>query len=159
MKKANTVIYFQNDKVIMFGNQINLKFASSGHYVIQLNKKACIAHQHENDQPIRMLFNNSQRIQNSDTKEKEKMCMKIHRQFSHARGNKLKNLAKDGGINDSEFLQMMESIHDRCNICIKYKKPPPKPIVCAPLAKEFNESIAMDLKDISGNLVIHLTDP
>ena len=53
---------------------------------------------------------------------------------------------------------MMESIHDRCNICIKYKKPPPKPIVCAPLAKEFNESIAMDLKDISGNLVLHLID-
>ena len=157
MKKANTVIDFQNDKVTMFGKQIDLLFASSGHYVIPLNKKSCIAHQGAESQPTKVYFNNTQKIKSANAKEKETMCMKIHRQFSHANGSKLKDLLKDAGITD-QFLQIMHTIHEKCNICIKYKKPPSKPIVYTPLAKEFNESVAMDLKDIQGNLVLHLID-
>ena len=38
MKKAVTKIYFVNDKINIFGKEINLKFTSSGHYTISLNE-------------------------------------------------------------------------------------------------------------------------
>ena len=132
MKKATTVVDFQNDKVTMFGKDINLKFTSSGHYVIPLNGNSRVAYQNDRDMPIKVLFSNSHKIQEANDEEKKKMSMKIHRQFSHANGNRLKQLLKDGGINDSEMLRIIETIHDKCEICIKYKKPPPKSIVCVP---------------------------
>ena len=56
------------------------------------------------------------------------------------------------------MLKIMETIHERCNICQKYKKPPLKPIVCVPLSTEFNESIAMDLKMLDGSFILHIID-
>ena len=43
MKQLATKMDFETDKVTMMGNKIDLKFASSGHYVIPLNKKTRIA--------------------------------------------------------------------------------------------------------------------
>ena len=53
---------------------------------------------------------------------------------------------------------MIENIENHCTVCTKYKCPPAKPIVTFPLASEFNESVAMDLKQVSGELVLHLID-
>ena len=36
MKKADTQINFKNDKVTMLGQNLKLKFTSSGHYTIPL---------------------------------------------------------------------------------------------------------------------------
>ena len=157
MKQLATKMDFETDKVTMMGNKIDLKFASSGHYVIPLNKKTRIA-QSLNEKPIKVFLANAEKIQQANTDGKEKMCMKIHRQFSHAHGNKLAKLVKDAGVKDQEFVRKIQSIQDRCNICIQYKKPPPKPIVCVPLANQFNESIAMDLKEINGHLILHIID-
>ena len=160
MKKANTVIDFQNDKISMFGKEINLKFTSSGHYAIPINSNSRVAYHDSREKSIPVYFSNLDKIEHANYSEKNKMCIKIHRQFSHASGKRLKKLLVDGGITDKEMLKIIETIHDNCEICVKYKKPPPKPIVCTPLAKEFNESIAMDLKDIEGESghVLHLID-
>ena len=40
MKKANTKLYFANDKVNIFGKKVDLQFTSSGHYAIPL-KESC----------------------------------------------------------------------------------------------------------------------
>ena len=157
MKQLSTKMDFENDKVSMLGNKIDLKFAPSGHYVIALNKRAGIA-QSTDEKPISVFLANSEKIGNATSGEKEKMCMKIHRQFCHAHGNKLAKLVKDAGVKDKDFIAKIQSIQDKCNICIKYKKPPAKPIVCAPLAKQFNESVAMDMKDVGGKLILHIID-
>ena len=41
---------------------------------------------------------------------------------------------------------MIGDIESECEICTKYKRPSPKPIVSFPLAKEFNKTVAMNLK-------------
>ena len=53
---------------------------------------------------------------------------------------------------------MIKNIEKHCTVCNKYKCPPAKAIATFPLASEFNESIAMDLKQVSGKLVLHLID-
>ena len=120
MKRANTVIKFQSDEVSMFGKNINLKFTTSGHYAIPISKNASVAHQdEESEKPTCVYFSNVKKIDDADKTEKMKMCVKIHKQFSHANGKRLKKLLQDGGILDKEMLKIMETIHERCNICQK----------------------------------------
>ena len=56
------------------------------------------------------------------------------------------------------MLNIIENVSDNCTICQRYKQASPKPIVSMPLAKIFNEHIAMDLKDIGSKKIIHLVD-
>ena len=58
----------------------------------------------------------------------------------------MKGLFEDAGINGVETFKILE-ISQSCEICKKYKKTPPTPIVGFPIAKVFNESVAMDLKE------------
>ena len=53
---------------------------------------------------------------------------------------------------------MIEDVESKCEVCTKYKRPSPKPIVSFPLAKEFNETVAMDLKVYDGHYILHLID-
>mgnify|MGYP001796838875 CR=1 FL=1 len=55
------------------------------------------------------------------------------------------------------MLNIIENVSDNCTICQRYKRAS-KPIVSMPLAKIFNEHIAMDLKDIGSKKIIHLVD-
>ena len=41
---------------------------------------------------------------------------------------------------------------------MKYKKPALRPVVGLSLAKDFNEVVAMDLKDIRGKKILHMID-
>ena len=43
-------------------------------------------------------------------------------------------------------------------ICQKYGKQPPKPIVTLPRASNFNESVAMDFKIFGSKMVLHIID-
>ena len=37
-------------------------------------------------------------------------------------------------------------------VCLKFKKSDPKPVVAYPLAREFNETVALDLHELDSNL-------
>ena len=54
---------------------------------------------------------------------------------------------KDAGIVDNEYLELVDDISLKCDVCKKYKKTPSRPIVSIPLARDFNECVAMDLKE------------
>ena len=74
------------------------------------------------------------------------MTLKLQKQFSHLRSYKLKKFLTDGGVNNKEFLDMILKIEQHCIVCTKYRRPPAKPIVTFPLTREFDESVAIDLK-------------
>ena len=46
---------------------------------------------------------------------------------------------------------MVKNINSNCEVYQKYKKPKPKSIVSFPLAKTFNETVALDLKEWKSN--------
>lgn len=156
MKKAKTIIDFESDCVTMFGNKVKLLHTTRGHYCISLNRKIDISHGCcENE---RVYFTNIKKIKNLSSIEKGKVALKVHKQFCHCPGNKLKKLFVDAGVKDKEMLILLEEVKSKCKLCEKYGATPPKPIVTLPYAKEFNQHIAMDLKDINSEHILHLID-
>ena len=71
---------------------------------------------------------------------------------------KLCDLVKNAGIRDAEFIKILQVLPNSCEVCIHYKKTEPRPIVRFTLGPYFNENIAMDIKEINGNKVLHLID-
>ena len=84
--------------------------------------------------------------------------MKWHKQFSHPYAERLCKLMKDAGITDQQMLKIVEEIQTECETCQKYGKKPPKPIVTLPRASNFNESVAMDLKNFGSKMVLYIID-
>ncbi len=151
MKKANTKLDFKNDTVEMFGKKQQLNCTSSGHYYIPLTKKMSVSVKESE-----VLF-----IKNLESKtflEKKKIAEKLHRQFSHPSTGKLTRLVKNARITDSEFLDIVENFSGNCEVCQRYKKPNPKPVVSMSLATDFNEVVAMDIKEVKGFKILHLID-
>ena len=87
------------------------------------------------------------------------MASKLHSQFAHPSAEKLIKLISAAGMGDD--LALIKAIKDvtyKCDICRSYRKSAAKPIVSMPLANEFNEVVAMDLKFYRGKIILHLID-
>ena len=139
MKRAKITLDLKNDKAVIFGNIIDLKSTPSGHYCIDITPSAegntCI------EESLYTLNKD-----NSPT-NKWKIIEKLHKQFAHPSERRLKLLLKDAGVCDNEYMKLVEEISNCCDICKRYKKTPPRPVMCVPLARDFNEVVAMDLKE------------
>ena len=97
-------------------------------------------------------------ISSKNKSEKIKIATNLHRQFSHPSYKKLCDLVKNAGIRDPEFIKILRVLPNSCEVCIRYKKTEPRSIVGFILGSYFNENIAMDIKEINGNKVLHLID-
>ena len=85
----------------------------------------------------------------------------MHRQFSHAKSDKLKVLLRDAEVMDKDLEDLLDRLDGSCSICKKYRRPKPRPVVGFPMAKTFNETVGMDLKEWSHSPKIwflHLVD-
>ena len=61
--------------------------------------------------------------------KKIKIATKLHTQFSHPRSKKLCDLVKNAGVTDPEFIKILQTLPNSCELCIHYKKTELKPIV------------------------------
>ena len=97
---------------------------------------------------------------NSDLmSDKTKVAHKLHSQFSHQTAEKLIKLVNSAGLSDDQKLKdQIYEVSRNCEICQIYKRPSPRPVVGLPLATEFNEVVAMDLKQCEGDWILHLID-
>ena len=77
--------------------------------------------------------------------------MKLHRQFPYPTSSQLIDLLKNCGIEVKEFIPFVINLDNNCEICLQYKKTKLCPIVGFPLAKTFNETLALELKQWSQN--------
>ena len=75
-----------------------------------------------------------------------KTAHKLHRQFGHPTAVKLVKLIKDAGVKDSRLEQAVHRVTGDCDICTRFGKVRPRPVVSLPMASRFNEAIALDLK-------------
>ena len=116
MKAANTVIDFQSDRVNMFGKQINLQFTSTGHYVIPLSRNCKIAYIDADKEDVDVCLVNIDREFTGTSAEKRRKAVKIHKQFSHANGARLKRctnnvISADATANLPQNLQCVYRWH------------------------------------------------
>ena len=63
--------------------------------------------------------------------------MKLHKQFGHPSSSRLIN-----NVLENKILEVTKV----CVVCKKFQKSAPRPVVSLPVASNFNEVIAMDLK-------------
>ena len=151
MKRAGTCFNFEDDSVTMLKKKIPLSCTLSRHYYILITKSLSDKRKFKH-----ILF--IKEISPKNTAEKIKTGTKLHRQFNHPSSKKLYNLVKNAEMTDPEFIKILQTLPSSCEVCIHYKKTEPKPIIGFTLGSYFNENVAMDIKEISGNKVLHLVD-
>ena len=85
--------------------------------------------------------------------------MKLHKQFAHPSADSLKSLIQHADAFDQEIDQLIDQVTKNCVTCKHYKRTRPRPVVCMPIATQFNEVVAMDLKHFRrGIYFLHLID-
>ena len=151
MKKCRTVLNFEKDSASILGESLPLSCSRSGHYYIPLKRPS-----KRTEESIVMFA--SVDLNQKTSGEKEKIALKLHRQFSHPSAEKLHSLVKAAGVDNNEFLKLIKEQNTKCDICIRYKKAEPRPIVGLPLSSRFNGAISMDLKEIKGHRILHIID-
>ena len=119
---------------------MDLQCTTSGHYYVSLVKPL------EHVQCSEVFFVRS--LAGKSLEEKQLIAQKLHRQFSHPSFEKLATLVKRSGQRDKGFLKILEQVTAKCEICCCYKKPKPRPVVRFPLANDFNDVVAMDIKKL-----------
>ena len=155
MTKAK--IDFDNDIINIFGQDIKISFTASGHYFIPIS--------HTN-QAIDIAVDNCRGsillsiadISSKSHDEKFKIARKLQCQFGHTSASKLQKLVKASCTKDDKLLKRFVEIKNCCEICTKYKQPGLKPIVGFSLSKEFNDTVSVHLKEISGTKFLHIID-
>ena len=145
MKKAGMVIDTNTDTVLVFGKEVKLSTTSIGHYklsIIQPPTGVIV-------ETVLLGFDNS---------SPDAIVAKLHRQFAHPSAEKLKQIIRDARKDSAELMEAVEKISKECEICIRYKRPRPRPIVSLPLASTFNETVSMDLKKWNSDHFLVMVD-
>lgn len=153
MKKASMIIDFTNDTVEAFGQKQKLIFTNSGHCSIPLSTKSAY------NEVCACAVNNIVLLNDCISTDKVSILNnipKIHKQYCHPSADALKSLIRTAGKLTPEIGSEIDKVTKSCEICVRYKQPPRKPVVCMPLAKDFNETVAMDLKVFDQNKGIYL---
>ena len=156
MKKADTTD-FTKDKVKILGQEMDMKFTSSGHYLIPISKSYEVWNEFDENNSKSMLLSIENISNRTTLREKQSIAEKSHKQFGHASSDKTLKLIKLSGIVDKE-LDLVNEIGEKCTMCLKYKKAPLKPVVGFSLSRDFNKVISVDSKEINGFKILHLID-
>lgn len=150
LKRADAEIDFKRDTVSLLGELVDVKVSRTGHLCVPLTLEMQTQHVKQ------VLF--SSPLQDNDDGANERKILKLHKQFAHPSAERLKQLIRNSGVVDAGISKIVDSVSHACDICKRFRKPPPRPAVGFPLATDFNETVAMDIKFINGEPVLHLID-
>ena len=153
MKTAGMLLDLAHGCCVILGETVKLKVTSTGHLCLPLT---CM----RLDSSVPNVILHVKTLSQCSHVEKKKKAMKLHRQFCHASKEKLVSLVKSSHYDDSEFLELIKEVCDNCEICLKFKKPPLRPVVGMTLGKKFNDTVCLDLKEYIHNesWILHLID-
>ena len=150
LTKCEAEIKYKDNSISFFGNQHEVICTESGHHAIPLNTPK------DNPNEIYTVLLG----QDSEMKDATPIAKKLHQQFAHPSAKRLIDLLKTSGCDNTDLFKAIEYISKVCDVCKRYKNPPPKPVVMFPLAKVFNETVALDLKVFENNKTyfLHVID-
>ena len=152
MKKAQMNIDLSDDTVTAFGNKEKLITTSGGHYCMKLIETT------GEDENIISNDVLAVDILNLTEKEQLKAVEKLHKQFGHTPREKFKTFLKEANIWNKDIERHLDRIMKSCEGCIKRLRNPDKPVVSLPMAKSFNEKVAIDLKIWKDKYILHMVD-
>ena len=158
MKKAGIIIDMNNDSAVIFGQSVPLNTTSSGHYCIPLREVFPV-----NEVSVLICGTDSGPGNVGKTlisEDLDKSILKLHRQFGHPSEVKLISLLKDAGVWEESYRDNVKAVYSKCRasgVC-RFKQKVIKPVVALPLATDFNDKIALDLKQWKGKWILHMVD-
>ena len=152
MKKAGMNIDLKDDTVTAFGRKESLITTTCGHYCMSLRGSAETGIEKIVEQILAI------DLVNIDDKEQFKAMVKLHRQFGHTPKEKFIDFMKDANSWHKGLEKHLDRIINNCDGCIKKQRNPPKPIVSLPMARTFNEKVAIDLKKWQEKYILHMVD-
>ena len=153
MKSAGMILNFKNDTLYCDGESLPLHTSHSGHYILPLTKPVQLINNLTDSTEVILTLNND--LSNIQIAEK------LHRQFAHASKEKLFQLIRLAGKpwkDNTNLIKAIDDITTSCQVCQKFQKAPSRPIVGLPMATQFLETVALDLKFIEGKPILHLID-
>ena len=151
MKSAGIVINMNSDSAIIFGKSVLLNTTSSGHYCVPLKEEFPVC------EVTSVISAVSDPPSASDL---EKTLMKLHRQFGHPTEMKLVTLLQDAAVWSDDYKGVIKGVYEKCEqsgLC-RFKDKIISPVVCLPMAKDFNEKVAIDLKKWDDHWILHMVD-
>ena len=122
MKKAHTQTDFASDKINILVCDVQVIFSSFGHYCIPTSR-VNINNISVNKELKEVISFYCKELDVKSSEQKHKLAEKLHRQFSHARSERLKSLLHDADMSDRELDAILEKLDDSCSICKKYRVP------------------------------------
>ena len=154
MKEMKMKINLEDDTVDVWGKRLDLITTSSGHYCLSLLGDA---------EEINVAWVLSVDLATLSKPEQMKMMRKLHKQFGHTPKEKFITFLKDANAWHAGLEEHLDKIIDNCKGCLILKRNPDKPVVGMPMAKNFNEKVAIDLKEIKENdgkkgYILHMVD-
>ena len=171
LKAAEAVLDFVKDTlVVKGGREIQLEHTSNGHYAIPIAPKQLTLIGDNNNKdavfvthnPTLVYLNNDQ-LSHGNLKKKRAIAKKLHLQFGHPVDSKrLKDLCEKAGVTDQILMKLIDEVTASCNTCSRFRKAKLRPVVSLPMASDFNEILALDLKFITNVgktfIILHMID-
>ena len=134
MTKACFVIDFAN-KTLYTSEKfpIQLSMSTSGHLLLDFSFDRTV---------FASCLAMSQVVDNSQIE-------KLHKQFAHCSSEKLHALLRKAGV--SVTVDRVKSVINDCDVCQRFGRALPRPVVGLPLAQEWNYTVSLDLHEVSGS--------
>ena len=85
-----------------------------------------------------------------DVKKKNKF-RKIHQVLAHPLSEITKKFLRNSSENDPEVLRLVDEVNNNCDVCKRFRKSPSRLKVGLPVSSDFNECVALDLKERRSN--------
>lgn len=156
LKKLGGVIDTKNMELhcqlLLVGERIKLKEDKIGHLRIKLRN-------------WKMKDKVWLNIKSMNEKEWKEACRRLHLQFGHCSFDKLIKMVKQGLKGEKSFTddeknrtQLLKDCCEKCDICLKFKRNPGKPVVGLPLTNNFNDVLCLDIGEIDGNKFLVMVD-
>ena len=83
---------------------------------------------------------------------------KLHKQFGHRPKKCFVDLLKSANAWKPSMDSLLDKIIEGCEGCILRKRSPDKPAVALPMANDFNQKVAIDLKVWKGGYILYMID-
>ena len=152
LKRANAEMNFFEDTIRILGQKLKMYETASGHYVLPITEGRAVLHKIDQNEEVTITL-----VCKTELTSEQK-ALKLHRQFAHPSAERLLKLVKAAGNGDKVLENEIKEVSRKCKICKVYKKAPSRPVVGMSLGSDFNDCVAMDLKQYQNIYLLHVID-
>ena len=136
IKKAGGIINLPTDSITLFGKEIKMESAKSGHYLLPVED---MVHNAEDETKVFMV--------NHDRPEYNEMQVhKMHKALGHPGRAAFEATIKAANVKIENLDFILNKLYESCLTCLKHHKAHVKPKVGLSLATDFNQTLCLDLK-------------